>query len=161
MLYSVYAVLGVCCTRCMLYLLYAVLGVSCTWCMLYLVYACTRCQLMIMGWSDGEWSHNFVFCDDERTNAREKQRWGMMMRTMWRIRASMRNRGCNLPDWVGKTSYWCFYMPDRVWYLLFRDDKSTLTRKSLKSLFLMMIWLVSSQLSPSRPQLYHHLRTQS
>jgi len=39
MLYSVYAVLGVCCTWCMLYLVYAVLGVCCTWCMLYLMYA--------------------------------------------------------------------------------------------------------------------------
>jgi len=31
MLYSVYAVLGVCCTQCMLYLVYTVLGVCCTW----------------------------------------------------------------------------------------------------------------------------------
>jgi len=38
MLYSVYAVLGVCCTRCML-----VLGVC-----------CTRCQLMIVTWRDRE-----------------------------------------------------------------------------------------------------------
>ena len=30
MLYSVYAVLGVCCTRCVLYLVYALLGVCCT-----------------------------------------------------------------------------------------------------------------------------------
>ena len=49
-LYSVYAVLGVCCTRCMLYSVYAVLGVCCYWCMLYSVYAvigvcCTRCML--------------------------------------------------------------------------------------------------------------------
>jgi len=49
-LYSVYAVLGVCCTRCMLYSVYAVLGVCCTRCMLYSVYAvlgvcCTRCML--------------------------------------------------------------------------------------------------------------------
>jgi len=39
MLYWVYAVLSVCCTRCMLYSVYAVLGVCCTWYMLYLVYA--------------------------------------------------------------------------------------------------------------------------
>jgi len=39
MLYSVYAVLGVCCTRCMLYSVYTVLGVCCTRCMLYSVYA--------------------------------------------------------------------------------------------------------------------------
>jgi len=50
MLYSVYAVLGVCCTRCMLYSVYALLSVYCTWCMLYVVYAvlgicCTLCML--------------------------------------------------------------------------------------------------------------------
>jgi hypothetical protein len=39
MLYSVYAVLGVCCSRCMLYSVYDVLGVCCTRCMLYLMYA--------------------------------------------------------------------------------------------------------------------------
>jgi hypothetical protein len=39
MLYSVYAVLGVCCTQCRLYLVHAVLGVCCTWGMLYLGYA--------------------------------------------------------------------------------------------------------------------------
>jgi len=39
MLNSVYAVLGVCWTRCMLYWVYATLGVCCTWCMLYSVYA--------------------------------------------------------------------------------------------------------------------------
>jgi len=32
MLYSVYAVLGVCCTRCKLYWVYGVLGECCTWC---------------------------------------------------------------------------------------------------------------------------------
>jgi len=37
MLNSVYAVLGVCCTRCMLYSVYTVFGVCCTWCMLYSV----------------------------------------------------------------------------------------------------------------------------
>ena len=37
MLDSVYAVLGVCCTRSMLYSVYAVLGVCCTLCMLHSV----------------------------------------------------------------------------------------------------------------------------
>jgi len=31
------------------------------------------------------------------------------MRTMWRIQADMRNQGYDLPDWVGKTSYRCYY----------------------------------------------------
>ena len=34
-----------------------------------------------------------------------KREIGMKLRTMWRIRADMRNQGYNLPDWVGKTSY--------------------------------------------------------
>jgi len=28
-----------------------------------------------------------------------------------------RNQGYNLPDWVGKTSYWYDYTPDRDSYL--------------------------------------------
>jgi len=79
-LYSVYAVLGVCCTRCMLYSVYAVLGVCCTRCMLYSVYAvlgvcCTRCMLYsvyavlsVNSWSchgrdRAQWL-NFLFCND-------------------------------------------------------------------------------------------------
>jgi len=53
MLYLVYTVFSVCCTRCMLYSVYAVLGVC-----------CTRCQLMIIRWRDREEWLNFVFCDD-------------------------------------------------------------------------------------------------
>ena len=41
------------------------------------------------------------------------------------------------------------------------DGKLTRVRNSLKSQFLMMICPISSHLSLSRPQLYHHLRTQS
>jgi len=44
----------------------------------------------------------------------------MKMRTMWRIRADIRNQGYNLPDWVGKTSYRCNYTPDRDSYLPYR-----------------------------------------
>ena len=42
------------------------------------------------------------------------------MRTMWRIRADMRNQGYNLPDSVGKTSYQCNYMADQDLYLTYR-----------------------------------------
>jgi len=71
MLYSVYALLGVCCTRCMLYSVYALLGVCCTRCMLNSVYAvlslcCTQCQLMIMTWRDREGLLDCVFCDESR-----------------------------------------------------------------------------------------------
>ena len=42
-----------------------------------------------------------------------------------------------------------------------RDGKLTCTIHSLKSQFLIMISLISSHLSLSRPQLYHHLITRS
>jgi len=44
----------------------------------------------------------------------------MKMRTIWRIGAAMRNQGYDLPDWVEKTSYWCYDPPDRDSYLPFR-----------------------------------------
>ena len=28
----------------------------------------------------------------------------------------MRNEEYHLPDWVGKTSYWCYFMADQDWY---------------------------------------------
>ena len=42
------------------------------------------------------------------------------MRTIWRIRADMKNPDYYLPDWVQKTSYWCYYASDRDWYLQYR-----------------------------------------
>jgi len=41
----------------------------------------------------------------------------MKMRTMWRIRADIRNPGDDLPDWVGMSSYLCNYTPNRDCYL--------------------------------------------
>ena len=48
-----------------------------------------------------------------------KREMGKKSRTLWRIRADMRNRRYNLPDWVGKTSYQCNYMPDWDLYPLY------------------------------------------
>ena len=97
MLYSVYAVLGVYFTRCML-----VLGVnSSSWHGEIEMDDLTLCSVMII--------------------VNEKQRdGGMRIRMMWRIRASMRNQGYDLPDWVGKTSYRCNYTPDGDSYLPYR-----------------------------------------
>jgi len=118
MLYSVYAVLGVCCTWCMLYLVYAVLGVCCTRCMLYSVYA----ELRVNSWS---W-HGEIERDDLTLYSAMMLEWWMRkreigdeMRTMWMIRADMWNHGYELPDWVGKTAYRCNYTPDRNSYLLY------------------------------------------
>jgi len=60
MVYSVYAVHGACCTRCMLYSVYAVLGVCCIQCMMYSVYAllsvcCCWCMLCVVYAELGEW----------------------------------------------------------------------------------------------------------
>jgi hypothetical protein len=30
----------------------------------------------------------------------KKERWGMKMGTIWRIRADLRSQGYDLPDWV-------------------------------------------------------------
>jgi len=40
-----------------------------------------------------------VFCNDGRVED-EKERRGMKMGIIWRIRADMRNQGYDLPDWV-------------------------------------------------------------
>ena len=58
-LYSVYALLSLCCAWSVVYLVYTVIGVCCNWCMLKLVYAvigvcCTWCELIIMIWRDRE-----------------------------------------------------------------------------------------------------------
>jgi len=57
-----------------------------------------------------------VFCDDGRVMD-EKKRWGMKMGTMWRIQADMNNQGYDFPEWVGTTSYRCYYTPDQDLYL--------------------------------------------
>ena len=73
----------------------------------------------------------------------------------------MRNPGYNIPDWVGKISYQCNQTPDRDSYVLYRDGKLPRTQRSIQSQFLMMISPISSHLSLSRPQVYHHRRTRS
>ena len=44
----------------------------------------------------------------------------MRMRMMWRIRAEMRNRGYDLADLIGKTSYGWYYTPNQDSYLPYR-----------------------------------------
>jgi fructosamine-3-kinase len=51
-----------------------------------------------------------------------KREMGMKMRTMWRIRADMRNQGYDLPNWVGKTMNRCNNTPDWDLYLLYRGS---------------------------------------
>jgi hypothetical protein len=75
-LYSVYAVLGVCSTRCVLYSVYGLLSVC-----------CTRCSL-VLGVNSESWHGEIerddltVFCNDGRSCVRERERWVMKFRTM-------------------------------------------------------------------------------
>jgi len=70
-------------------------------------------------WWQGEIERdNVTVCsgDDGRV-VDEKERWGMKMRTIWMIRTNIINHGYDLPEWDWKTSYWCYYAPDRDLYL--------------------------------------------
>jgi len=71
------------------------------------------------------------------------------MTMIWRIRADMRNQGYDLPDGVGKTSYWCYYTPDLESYLLYRGWSIDSHTEFSKSQFLMMISPICSDLSLS------------
>jgi len=81
------------------------------------------------------------------------------MRMIWRIRAAMRHQEYDLPDRVSKTSYRCYYPPDRDSYQPCWGLSTDLHPTFSKSQFLMMISPISSDLSLSHAQLYHHLRT--
>ena len=79
----------------MLYSVYAVLGVCSTWCMLYLVYA-------VLSVNSGLWDGEFERDDLTLCSAMmvEKERWEMKMGMMWRIQADIRSQLYVLPDWV-------------------------------------------------------------
>jgi hypothetical protein len=100
---------------------------------LYSVYACTRCILVlgvclysvyaVLSVNSCSWHGEIERDDLTLCSAMMVELWmrnremGMKMRTMWRIRADMRNQGYNLPDWVGKTLYLYDYRLDRNSYL--------------------------------------------
>jgi len=127
-------------------------------CMLYSVYAWTWCQLIIMAWRDREqWLH-FVFCDDGSV-VDEKGRDGGWK---WKqCRGTWESRGTICLIELGRYRMGVIRCQVRTCTYLIRHGKSTCTWNSLKSQFFMMICPISSHLSLSRPQLYHHLRTPS
>jgi len=134
MLYSVYAVLGVCCTR---------------W------------QLIIVTWSDREGWLDFVFCnDDSVVDEKERDGWWRWercggYRRIWKIRSKTCLLGLGRPCFRVVTRR----IRTRICFL--GDGQLTHTHNSLKSQLLMMICPISSHLSLARPQLYHLLRTRS
>jgi len=121
----------------------------------------TRCQLMIMTWRDKEGWLNFVFCDNcrvvdekERYGGWRWERWGGYER-IWVIRGTTCRIGLGWP-YIG-------VIPRRIGTCTccIGDGILPRTRNYLKSLFLMMISPVPSPISLSCPQFYHHLTTRS
>ena len=100
----------------MLYSVYTVLGECCTWCMLYLVYA----VLSINSWSrhgDIQWDDLTLYSGMMVELLTRKREIGMKLRMMCRIQAQIWNLGHDLSDVVVTTSYWCYYLPGRDSYL--------------------------------------------
>ena len=133
-----------------LYSVYVVLGVCCTW-----------CERMIMGWRYRERWLIILFCDDGRV-VDEKGRDGK-----WRWEQ------CGGYEWIcefrGATWLIGLQRP-RIGLISCQigtgtfhigDDKLTRTCNSLKFHIIMMIGPISSDLSLSCRQFYHHLRTRS
>jgi len=125
-----------CCTQCMLYSVYAVLGVC-----------CTRCQLMIMPWRDREGWLNFVFCDDG-WDVDEKERdvgWRWERCGGYERIRGIRSTTCL----IGLGRHRIGVITRRIGTHTCRigDGKLSRTRNSLKSQFLMMICPISSTIT--------------
>jgi len=145
MLHSAYAALGVCCTQCMLHSVYAALGVNSWWWHGEI----ERDDLTLCSCNEGR-----VVDEKERDGGWRSERYGGYERT-WRIRGMGWLIGFRRP----RISVVTRRIGTRTCRI--GDGKLTRTQNSLKSQFLMMISPISSDLSLSCAQLYHHLRTQS
>jgi len=127
-----------------------VLGVCCTW-----------WQLKIMTCRDREGWLNFVFCNDGRVMDEKERdggwRWERCGGYEWIWEISVTT--CLIELWRPPIGVITRQIGTRTCHI--RDGQLTRTQNSLQSQFLMMISPISSHLFSSRPQLYHHLRTQS
>jgi len=133
-MYSVFAVLGVC---------------------------YTRCQLMIMTWWDREGWLNFVLCDDVRVGDEKERDGGWRWERCWGYEWIWVLRGMTCRIGLGwpRISEITRQIGTRTSCI--GDGKLTCTRNFLKSQFLVMISPVPSHLSLSCPQFYNHLTTRS
>ena len=86
---------------------------------------------------------------------------GMNMRMICRIRVDMRDHGYKFVIGLGRPRIGVITCLIRTRTCPIGDGKLSCTQNSLKSQFLIMICPNSSHLSLSRPQLYHHVNTQS
>jgi len=140
MLYSVYAVLSVCCTRCMLCSVYAVLSVCYTW-----------CKLMIMTWRDREGWLNFVFCDDSRVVDEKERDGGWRSERCGGYERIWEIRGTTCLIWLGWPRIGVITRRIGSSTCRIRNGKLTRTQNSPKFQFLMMISPISTHLSLSLP----------
>jgi len=141
----VYAVRNVSCTRRMLHLAYAALGVTSWW-----WHGETEWDdLTLCSCNDGR-----VVDEKERDRGWRWERYGGYEQT-WEIMGMTCMIGFRRPH-IGVTTRLIGTGTCRI-----RDGKLTRTRNCLESQFLMMISPISSDLSLSCAQLYHHLRTWS
>jgi len=138
-------ILGVCCTRCMLHSAYAALAVNSWWWHGEI----ERDDLTLCSCNDGR-----VVDEKERDGGWIWERYGGYERT-WEIRVMTHLSGFWRPR-IGDITRW---IATRICPI--GDGKLTCSWNSVKSQFLMMISPISSDLSHSCAQLYHHLRTQS
>jgi hypothetical protein len=144
------AVLSVCSTWCMPYLVYAVLGVC-----------YTRCQLMIMTWQNRAGWLSFVFCDDfgvvDEKDRDMEWRWERRggYKRIWVRRGTTSRIGLGWPHidvitWRIGTCPCCI-----------RDSKLSHTRNCFLFHLFTMCSPMLFPLGLSSPQFSHHLRTRS
>jgi len=137
-------ILGGFCTQCMLYSVYAVLSGCCTQCMLYSVYA----VLSVDSWSwNGERERDDLTLHSAMIE--EKERCGMTIGKVWRVRADMSNQGttCLIQFIRRRISVFTPRIVSSTCRI--SNGKLSRTRKSLNSQFLELISPILSHLSRS------------
>jgi hypothetical protein len=146
----VHTVPSMCCTQCMLYSVDAVLGVCCNW-----------YPLMNMALRHNKGWHVFVFCNHDRVvdeNVRDggwRWDWCAWYQQIWEI------RGITWLTGLGRPHITVVTRQIRTFICRHWDGKFCCTWISVKSQFCMMRCLISCHLSVSSPQFYRNLATQS
>jgi len=140
------SILNWCSTRCTQYSEYAVLGVC-----------CTRCYRLIMACRDREGWLNFVFLGDGRVEDKKERDWGthhvkLGLKRIWCARRF------TTPDTAGTSPNPACSNTDRR---SSQPKQASHTRDFSYPLVSSTSFWSPSPISLSRPQLYHHRRTQS
>jgi len=125
---------------CMLYSVYDVLGVC-----------CTRCQLMVMAWWDTEAWLKFVSWVDDRVVDHKERDGGWRCEPCAGYERIWEVRGTTCLIGLGRPRIGVITHRIRTRYSNIGDGTLSRTRNSLTSPLLILIYPTSSQLSPSRP----------